>query len=134
MIKTLIILLPMLLFSNVDVTSYLIKNESDNSFITQYEYGKMLYNNPRGVSCKECHGHNARGKVISSFKHIKKNKTFSCQVKTNSITSIDLLKFRDKLNSKVIKKKFKESEICNKLIYGNIMPKYFLKKEEQDSI
>ncbi|MBL0722011.1 MAG: hypothetical protein JJV88_05470 [Sulfurovum sp.] len=32
---------------------YLI-GESD--FITDLEYGEMLYNNPRGVSCASCHG------------------------------------------------------------------------------
>ncbi|EHN2731235.1 hypothetical protein KGG34_001311, partial [Campylobacter jejuni] len=25
-------------------------------FITLKEYSKMLYENPRGISCKECHG------------------------------------------------------------------------------
>jgi mono/diheme cytochrome c family protein len=37
-------------------------------FITNKEYGKMLYNNPRGISCAKCHGTKAQGKVIVKYK------------------------------------------------------------------
>ena len=30
--------------------------KNDEWFITNLEYGKMLYNNPRGISCAKCHG------------------------------------------------------------------------------
>ena len=40
----------------------------NNSFITKYEYGKMLYNNPRGIGCNSCHGNDARGKKMVDFK------------------------------------------------------------------
>lgn len=41
------------------------------SFITQYEYGEMLYNNPRGISCAKCHGTKGEGKVVTSFNYDK---------------------------------------------------------------
>lgn len=37
-------------------------------FISNYEYGKMLYENPRGISCKKCHGDAAKDIHISSFR------------------------------------------------------------------
>ncbi|WP_457564849.1 c-type cytochrome [Caminibacter sp.] len=37
-------------------------------FITNYEYGKMLYHNPRGISCAKCHGEKAQGKIIAKYK------------------------------------------------------------------
>jgi mono/diheme cytochrome c family protein len=36
-------------------------NSSNDSFLSDVEYGKMLYNNPRGISCSKCHGKEGRG-------------------------------------------------------------------------
>ncbi|MEY3001642.1 MAG: hypothetical protein RLZZ428_17 [Pseudomonadota bacterium] len=36
-------------------------------FISHYEYGEMLYANPRGVSCSQCHGQNGEGQVIVTY-------------------------------------------------------------------
>jgi len=54
-LKILYLLFPILLFSY------------DDSFITNSEYAKMLYNNPRGISCAKCHGEDAKGKEITSY-------------------------------------------------------------------
>ena len=131
MLKILLIALPIFLFSQNDLIKI-----NDNSFITQFEYGKMLYENPRGVSCKKCHGKNAKGKTISKFEHKIKDKIYKCIVKTTDITNVQLKDFRDKLNPNIKrkKKKFPKDDICNKLIYGNTMPKYFLTQDELDSI
>ena len=40
----------------------------DDSFITQYEYGQMLYNNPRGIGCVHCHGKHGEGAKIATYK------------------------------------------------------------------
>jgi len=127
MIKLIFLFSTSLLFS---------KNNFDNSFITKYEYGKMLYNNPRGISCTKCHGVNARGKKITSFIHIKNKVKYKCTIKSNDITNISYKDFKTKLDPKLkkIKKKFKKNQICEKLIYGNSMPTYFLTIEELDSI
>jgi len=37
-------------------------------FISHFEYGQMLYENPRGVACEKCHGHKGEGGVISRYK------------------------------------------------------------------
>ena len=47
----------------------------NNSFITKYEYGKMLFNNPRGIGCNKCHGDDAKGKKIVEFKRQLENES-----------------------------------------------------------
>ncbi len=39
----------------------------EDSFITQYEYGEMLYKNPRGIGCIHCHGKHGEGAYIASY-------------------------------------------------------------------
>ncbi len=41
---------------------------ADDSFITQYEYGQMLYDNPRGIGCVHCHGKHGEGALIATYK------------------------------------------------------------------
>ena len=43
-------------------------------------YGKMLFNNPRGIGCNKCHGDDARGKRIVNFKHEHDKKIYDCSV------------------------------------------------------
>jgi hypothetical protein len=108
----------------------------DNSFITKYEYGKMLYTNPRGIGCNSCHGDDANGKEIVSFKHMVRNISYECILKAPSIKNVNANKFFKKVNSKKnSKKEFEAHEVCEKLIYkANVMPTYFLVKEEIDAI
>ena len=40
-------------------------------FISEFEYGQMLYRDPRGVSCVPCHGETGEGKRIASYKNSK---------------------------------------------------------------
>lgn len=130
-----IFFLNQLLFGE-DISEFLVKDKDENSFITKYEYGKMLYKNPRGVSCSKCHGSNAKGKLISKFTHIRKKIEYNCLIQTHDITNVSWKDFLRKLDySKKTKKlKFDKTQICKKLVYGNTMPKYFLTKSEMDSI
>ncbi len=43
--------------------------EQRDEFISEFEYGQMLYQNPRGVSCAPCHGDRAEGKEIARYKN-----------------------------------------------------------------
>ncbi|MGK0255604.1 MAG: hypothetical protein ACI81I_000204 [Arcobacteraceae bacterium] len=117
-------------------TLLLSKSDFDNSFITKYEYGKMLYINPRGISCVKCHGLDAKGREIASFTHIINKIKYNCKIKPNDITHIAYQNFLLTLDSKLKKpkKKFTKNQICEKLTYGNSMPTYFLTIEELDSI
>jgi len=37
-------------------------------FITEFEYGQMLYQNPRGASCVSCHGETGEGRPIGEYR------------------------------------------------------------------
>ena len=110
--------------------------EVDNAFITKFEYGKMLYNNPRGIGCSNCHGKKAEGKKLVSFTHEYDNKTYKCELWVPSIRNVTYRKFSRKINSKKNPpKKFKKTQVCEKLIYySNVMPTYFLVEEEIQAI
>ena len=112
------------------------QNGFDNSFITQYEYGKMLYENPRGISCSKCHGLDAKGMIIETFKHTKNKKEYICSLVSPDITKITFEEFKVVMDPTLEKKKkkFEEDQICEKLTYGNSMPTYFLTPEELSSI
>lgn len=43
-------------------------------FISKIEYEKLLYKNPRGIGCNNCHGEKGEGSVIARYIHKGKNK------------------------------------------------------------
>jgi|GEM_PF-670419 len=109
----------------------------NNSFITKYEYGKMLYNNPRGIGCNSCHGDDARGKKMVDFKQqLLDKKVYNCSLVIPDIKNIDYATFSTKVNSKKNQNlKFEKEQVCEKLIhYANVMPTYFLVEEEIEAI
>ncbi|MEA3418300.1 MAG: cytochrome c [Campylobacterota bacterium] len=94
-------LLPFLLFAEED-------------FISDFEYGQMLYNNPRGISCAECHGQNGEGKEIVEYRDIRdKTKV----IRGSDIRDISL-------------------EEIEAIVARNhpVMPKYYLTHEEVEAI
>jgi hypothetical protein len=109
----------------------------NNSFITKYEYGKMLYNNPRGIGCNSCHGNDARGRKLVDFKQqLFDKKVYNCSLVIPDIKNIDYETFSTKVNSKKNPNlKFEKEQVCEKLIYyANVMPTYFLVEEEIEAI
>ena len=109
----------------------------NNSFITKYEYGKMLYNNPRGIGCNSCHGDDARGRKMVDFKHqLLDKKVYNCTLVIPDIKNIDYETLSLKVNTKKnINLKFEKEQVCEKLIHNaNVMPTYFLVEEEIEAI
>ncbi len=100
MIKRLLFVLPLLLGANED-------------FISHYEYGEMLYNNPRGVSCSQCHGKEGAGTIIVEFRDIHGKQV----IKGSDIRAEGLESMIKSLNS-----------------YHAIMPRYYLTDEEVKAI
>ena len=86
---------------------------ADESFITQIEYGKMLYENPRGIGCIHCHGKYGEGQKIAHFTHKNSHKT----IYAPNLQTLNFESF-----SKALQKSRK------------VMPKYYLTKEEQLAI
>jgi hypothetical protein len=83
-------------------------------FISEFEYGQMLYQNPRGVSCAKCHGKLGDGEFIASFKD---NNNTVYKFYGPDIRGLDKKSF-----SKALEKG------------GKIMPRYYLTKKEIEAI
>lgn len=69
----------------------------------------MLYSNPRGIGCNQCHGEKGEGLVIARYKEKGKQKELKAPAITN-FTKENFFKALDKSHS--------------------VMPKYFLTKNE----
>ena len=98
--KRLLFVLPLLLGANED-------------FISHYEYGEMLYSNPRGVSCSQCHGKDGAGTTIVEFRDIHGKQA----IKGSDIRNESLQSMINSVNS-----------------YHEIMPRYYLTDEEVKAI
>lgn len=96
MLKYILFVLPLLLSAEED-------------FISHYEYGQMLYNNPRGVSCAQCHGNNGEGKIIVSYR----DEHGKASLKGPDIRHKSFEEMKKSLNS-----------------YHPVMPRYYLTDEE----
>ncbi len=89
-------------------------------FITNFEYGKMLYNNPRGISCAKCHGKRGEGKIITSFKENGKH----IVIKTTPFKNLSFEFFKKALFHQLNIKKILKKDKNSPLKYIIIMPKY----------
>ena len=94
------------------IISFIVLSAED--FISHYEYGQMLYSNPRGVSCALCHGVTGKGKIIAFYKNDNNTKV---DIVSPDITKISLKQMISALNSD-----------------HNIMPKYYLTDKEVKAI
>ena len=81
-------------------------------FITLREYSKMLYENPRGISCKQCHGSDGKEQILGYY--IKNGEKIAYK-----IPSIQNLSFENFKNSLSQSKNAK-----------SIMPNYSLTNDE----
>ncbi len=104
------------------ITSFIYANSMDNSFITKFEYGAMLYENPRGVGCVKCHKRGDKPVVIAKYKQMNR-KTKKLEEKAIIAPVINNVTFKDFL------KKLKADKTESK-----VMPTYFLTDEELKSL
>jgi len=96
MFRSILFLLPLLL-------------QAEEEFISHYEYGQMLYNNPRGVSCAQCHGKKGEGSDIVTYKEHNATK----RLKGPDIRLVSYEQMQKSLNDT-----------------HTIMPRYYLTDEE----
>ncbi|TLD83748.1 c-type cytochrome [Helicobacter trogontum] len=78
-------------------------------FMTEAEYGKYLYQEPRGIGCQKCHGEDGKGKQLVSYTHKGKN----MEINAPDITELDLQGFTHALRKT-----------------HAVMPKYYLTDSE----
>lgn len=73
------------------------------------EYGKNLYENPRGIACNKCHGDKGQGGIIAKYKH----KGIEKSLVAPRINNIDFSTFSQALHRQ-----------------KGVMPMYYLTDEE----
>ena len=115
----LLFLLPLLLLSEQNSTI------QDDSFLLQVEYGKMLYKNPRGISCAKCHGREGRGgSKIAKYYDEERNPKI---LKGVNILGYTLDELTASLSNKYRNKKHRR-------VKHKVMPMYYLTKSEIEAI
>lgn len=95
----------------------LIHSQEKAEFIDDLEYGKRLYENPRGISCQKCHGYKGEGSEIATYRHKGQKKTLIAP----NIRNLSLEAFLAK---------FKNTKTKNK----DVMPFYHLTDKELNAI
>lgn len=82
---------------------------SSGQFMTEDEYGSYLYQDPRGISCKRCHGEYGKGQHLVSYTNRGKN----VDINAPDITQLDFDSFSNALRTT-----------------SAVMPKYYLTDSE----
>lgn len=83
---------------------------AQEDFIDELEYGKRLYENPRGISCQKCHGIKGEGKLIATYKNKgREKKLFAPQI--NHLSLVDFAKNINASNGIMPKYNLTEKEI-----------------------
>ncbi len=119
--RLILLLLPIFLISE-DNGTIQIDTSTKESFLSDIEYGRMLYNNPRGIPCSKCHGKRGRGghKIAKYYDKFGNPKL----LKGSNITKYTLKELKDSLSNR-----FKDRE-KHKIVRHRIMPIYYLTDEE----
>ncbi len=98
--------------------------KTQESFLSSVEYGRMLYKNPRGISCSKCHGEMGKGgQKIAKYYDKQKNPKLLKGVDIRDYSLEDL--------KASLENKYKEN---NRRNYHKIMPIYYLTDEEAQAI
>ena len=121
--RLILLLLPIFLLS--DNSSSFDDTNTDDSFLLEIEYGKMLYNNPRGIACSKCHGKEGKGgQVIAKYYDQNSNPKL--------LKGIDITHYRlDQLEASM-QNNFRDKD--NRRVRHKIMPIYYLTYKEIKAI
>ena len=125
--KHLLLLLPFFLFASNENNASFDSNQSietSESFLSIVEYGRMLYKNPRGISCSQCHGKEGKGgQKIAKYYDKNRNPKL---LKGVDIRAYSLDDLRASLQNQ-----YREN---NRRKRHKIMPIYYLTNEEVEAI
>ena len=124
----LLLLLPLLLFSlqtEQNSTTAPIEKKSDDSFLLEVEYGKMLYKNPRGISCAKCHGKTGKGGA-------KIAKYYDDDRNPKILKGLNILEFTLEELTASLKNQYRDKS--HRRVKHKIMPMYYLTDKEARAI
>jgi len=72
------------------IALYVTLGVGDDTFMSHFEYGQMLYEKPRGVACAACHGKYGEGGTIARYKD-ENGKAYA--LKAPAIATLDFTRF-----------------------------------------
>ena len=124
----LLLLVPLLLFSlqtKQNSTTAPIEKKSDDSFLLEVEYGKMLYKNPRGISCAKCHGKTGKGGA-------KIAKYYDDDRNPKILKGLNILEFTLEELTASLKNQYRDKS--HRRVKHKIMPMYYLTDKEARAI
>ncbi len=75
------------------IFSLLISFAGDELFMTEYDYAKMLYFEPNGISCASCHGENGQGNLVFEYVVYQKSIPITKIVPVKNLHSLSFLDF-----------------------------------------
>ena len=106
--------------SNLTEESISADVETQDSYLSDVEYGKMLYRNPRGISCIKCHGEGGKGgQHIVTYYDKRKNPKI--------LRGVDIRPFNLNELTASLSDRYREN---NRTKRHKIMPIYYLTEEE----
>ncbi|NEW59870.1 c-type cytochrome [Sulfurovum sp. bin170] len=99
--------------------------ETADSFLLEVEYGEMLYDNPRGISCSKCHGKGGKGgqKIAKYYDQYKNPKI---------LKGLDITGYSFEELKASLKNRYRDEN--NRRVRHKIMPMYYLTDEEVKAI
>jgi len=74
------------------VSLFALANAGD-SFLSNDEYARMLFQNPRGIACSSCHGERGEGGVLTSYIIKRDGKKEIKQIRAPRINDLDMKSF-----------------------------------------
>lgn len=89
-------------------------------FITSKEYARMLYENPRGISCKECHGKDGKEQVLEYFIQKGEKKPFIVPNIQNISFDVFLRSLKETKDAKSIMPTYSLTDEEIKVLYAYI--------------
>ena len=107
-----------------DVDASIETLPTEESFLSTVEYGKLLYINPRGISCAKCHGKKGKGgQKIAKYYDKDRNPKL--------LKGVDIRDYSLKDLRASLKNKYREN---NRHKRHKIMPIYYLTDTEVKAI
>jgi mono/diheme cytochrome c family protein len=95
------------------LSTFFLFLSADESFLSNEEYAKMLFQNPRGIACSACHGERGEGGILTAYTIERDGEKIVKEIKAPRINNLGLKEF---------KKAFEKKK--------RYMPRYYLTEKE----
>jgi len=67
--------------------------QASDSFLSNDEYARMLFKNPRGIACSSCHGERGEGGVLATYTIQQSGEKILKEITAPRINNLDMKQF-----------------------------------------